>query len=151
MESTSSAAGILFYGERNFEGCRDMMDDRDSNVMQQLQLVSPYRDISEMSNLKNGGSGEQTEISNPSSRGPGHYRFLGRSTDRRGQGRGAKSNAVNPTLSAGDRPTHCRVPSILHIRDILPIFIYQFQQFLLFLWYITTWISCTSLLTHYLD
>ena len=120
-----------------------------------IQLVTPYRrplfllysrSISEMSKPKVGGSGEQTETTNLSSRG--HSRSRGRATDRRGRGRGA-ANAANPTLSAGGRPTHCtRPPSILHIHNILLIFMFQFQQFLLFLWYV--WISCASLFTHYL-
>ena len=76
------------------------------------------RGISEMSNLR-GGSSERTEISNPSDRG--HSGSRGRATDpsRRGRGRGAKANAANPTSSAGDRPTHCRPLSILHLHDLL--------------------------------
>lgn len=69
-----------------------------------------------MSNLRGRGSGRRTEISNPSSRGDS--RFRGRATDRRGRGRGAKANEANPILSAGDRPTHCSLPSILNIHGI---------------------------------
>ena len=115
----------------------------DIMIIQQLELVSPYRrpllslfsrGISEMSNPRFGGSGKRTEITNPSSRG--HFRSRGRATDQRGRGRGAKANAANTTLPAGDRPTHCRLPSILHIHDTLLFTIFQFQQFLLFLWYV---------------
>jgi hypothetical protein len=68
-----------------------------------------------MRNLNDGGSDEWTEISKPSR---GDSIFRGRATDRRGRGRGAKAKAANPTLSAGDRPTHCWLLSILHIHVV---------------------------------
>ena len=65
-----------------------------------------------MSNLRDIGSDERIGISNPSTGSRGHSSFRGRATDRRGRGRGAS------TLSAGGRPTHCKLHSIIHIHDI---------------------------------
>lgn len=111
------------------------------------QLVTLYRrslfslSISEMSNLRDGGSGELTEISNASRKG--HSKFQGRATDRRGRERGAKANAANPTLSAGDRPTHCRLHYVLHIHYFFSYFL--FSNLNSSCSSSGAWISCASL------
>ena len=69
-----------------------------------------------MSNQRDRGSDERIGISNPSTGSRGHSSFRGRATDRRGPNRGLGRGAS--TLSAGGRPTHCKLPSILHIHDI---------------------------------